>query len=92
MVGQKRHAARALAQRRHVDAKHIKTIKKVLAKSLLSHGLFQVFVGCRNDANVGANVLLAADPAEGFRLQNSQETHLGFLVDGANLIEEIVPP
>ena len=56
------HVLDALAQWRELNAHHVQAIEKVFPELFLSHLLFEVFVCCRHDADVGFERCGAAYP------------------------------
>ncbi len=66
MIGQKADASRTLSKSRHMNVENVKTIKKVLSESFLFNRFFQIFIGRRYDPDIGTDVFLSTDPAEGF--------------------------
>src|SRR4029453_10981592 len=66
MIGQEADASRTLPKRRHMNVENVKAIKKVLSESFLLNRFFQIFIRRRYDPDIGTEVFLATDPAEGF--------------------------
>jgi hypothetical protein len=65
MVGQEADASRTLSQRRHMNVENINAIKKVLSKFFPLNCFFQIFIGCSYDPDIGTEVSLATNAAEG---------------------------
>ena len=63
----------SFAQRRHGDAHDVETKEKIVAKLSLAHELFEVFVCGRNQANVRAQRLVAANSLEGALLAHDAQ-------------------
>ena len=70
VVGQKRYSSRTLAQGGDMNAKNVEAIEQVFAKSFLPDRFFQIFIGRCDDPDIGANISLATDSAEGLGLEN----------------------
>ncbi len=80
-----------LAQRRDVNADDVQPVEKVLAELPRGHGLFERLVRGGDNAHVGRDRLVAADPLEGAGLQNPQDFGLGGRGHVADFIQEKRP-
>src|SRR5688572_33352849 len=88
MIRQHGDGARSIAQRRNAYMQNVETIEEILAKAFLSDVLFQIFVCCSYDPNIGAELLDAADAVKCFLFQDSEQTHLSRFIHGVDLIEK----
>jgi hypothetical protein len=61
MIGKRRHIARALTQRRQVQRKHSEAIHQILAQLPIRHRFGDVAIGRRDYADVGLDLLRAAE-------------------------------
>ena len=78
----------AIAERRQLERDHVEAVKQVLAEAPVAHQLHQIFVRCRQDANVDFDCFRAAEPHELALLNHAQELGLRFRADGRNFVEE----
>ncbi len=78
----------ALAQRRHLHADDVQTVKQILPKLARGHGLLQWFVRRRDDAHIHGDRLVAANAFEGARLKDAQNLGLRGQRHVADLIEK----
>ena len=65
-----------VSQRREVQLQHIQPVKQILAKPAVSHFLFQVFVGGRDNAHINRNDGITSETHNLALLQNTQQTAL----------------
>ena len=82
---------RSLAQRRNRDRKDVQPVEKILAKGSGRDGGRQVTIGCRDQANVYLDRMIAPHPLEFAFLQHPQERDLRFHRKFADLIQEERP-
>ena len=78
----------SIAQGRYFDDDAFEPIVEIFSKRSQTHHLFEIAVGRADDHGVSVNGLRAADPLELPLLQHSQQRHLGFLADVADLVEK----
>ncbi len=88
VVHQRRQVLAPLAQRRQMDGEAVEPIEQVLAKAARRHRLLQVLVGGRDDAHVGLDRLVAAEPLEALFLEQPQHLGLRGQRHVADLVEE----
>ena len=91
VLGQQRDVLAPLAQRRQPHRDDVDAVEQVLAERALGHHLRQVPVGRGDDADVGLDLVGAAEPAEPALLQHAQQLHLHERAHLADLVEEDVP-
>ena len=59
IFGKEADVLHALAEWGNMDANHIQAVEQVLAKGFLGDFVFEVFVGCTNDMDVGMKCLVS---------------------------------
>ncbi len=64
------------AQRRYIDREYCETVQQVLAQQSVADGLSGIAIGRRDDAQLRAQLLAAADPIETAGLEKPQQAHL----------------
>ena len=77
-----------IAQRRHFDRKDVETVVQVLPERVLGDALFQVAVCRRNDPDVDAHGLRAAEPLNLPLLEHAQQLDLRVGRQVADLVEK----
>jgi len=85
VLDQDRQVLEPLAQRRHLQGKHVQPVIKILAEAPAADGGIQ---GRRDDAHVAANGLVAADALEGAFLQYPQQLDLHLQRHVADFVEK----
>lgn len=66
----------------------VKPVVEIFAELAFAHVLAQIAVGGGHDADIGFDVLVAADSLEGARFEDAQEPDLGGGVDFADLVQK----
>jgi hypothetical protein len=82
---------RSLSQGRNRDWKDIQPLEEILAKGSGRDGGLQVTIGCRDQANVYLDRMIAAHTLEFSLLQHPQERDLRFHCEFADLVQEERP-
>ena len=72
-LGQSRNIAQPIPQRWKWYCHFRKPVEQVGAESVFSHGLLQILVGHRDDANIGSNQALSSHTVELTTVQSSQK-------------------
>jgi hypothetical protein len=85
---ERKDIAATLTERRDVDVEHLEPIEQILAKVSALHGLSQVAVGRRNDADIGFQQPRAPQPLELALLQDAQELGLRRQTHLADFVQE----
>src|SRR5437870_12398431 len=86
---QKRNIFLPVAQRRHGDTHNVQTKEKIVAKLSLAHERLKILVCGRNQTNVCAQRLIAADAFEGaFFADYAQQFDLSARIDFGHFVEE----
>src|SRR5205823_4144837 len=88
VLGQKRHIAGAVAQRRHHDLHDLQAEEQVAPEGARLQVLFQRLIGRRYHAHVHADRRVAADALEGMALQDAQQLRLRADVHFADFVQE----
>jgi hypothetical protein len=88
VVDEERDVLAALVQRRDLDLDHAQAIVQILAEAAAGHGGLEVVVGRRDQTDVDADRLVAADALEFLFLDRAQELRLGLERHVADLVEE----
>ena len=78
----------ALSKRRELDTNDIEAVEEVLSEAAVGHLLFEIFVRCGDDTDIGLDHLVTADAGEFPVLEHAQ--NFGLELDGhvADLVEE----
>ena len=88
VIGEQQDVRLALAQRRHEDREHVQPVVEILAEFAGGNRFLQILVGGRDQADVGADRLGAAEPFEFALLQHAQQLDLRGEVQVADLVEK----
>jgi len=88
MLGQSGEVVGTFSQRRQVDTDDVEAIENVAPETAVRHVPLEVPVGRGDHANVGADLLLAADGTDLSLLQRPEELHLKRLREFSDLVEE----
>src|SRR5262249_25982290 len=88
VLHQQRQIVAPLAQRRQLGRKNAQTVEQILAKATARDQRLQVSVRGGEQAHVGLNRLIPAQPLETLLLQRAQELALGERGHVTDLIEE----
>ena len=88
VLDQERQILETLAQRRHLDRKHVEAVEQVLAERALEDRVLEVAMRGRDDAHVAAHAAVAADALVGALLQHAQDLDLHRQRHVADLVEE----
>ena len=88
VLGQARHVAATLAQRRQLQAHHVQAMQQVGAETAGLHQAFQVLVGGGDHAHVHADQLAPADAKELALGQHAQQARLQRQRHVADLVQE----
>src|SRR5262249_27718326 len=73
---------------RHADRDHLEPVEQVLTEAPLRHGLLEVGVGRRDDADVGSAGLRPAERVVFLRLEEVEELGLRGVRELPDLVEE----
>src|SRR5262249_29467751 len=88
VIGQQGHIFAAFAQWRNKNRYHADAIVEVLTKSIVSHQLFQIFIGSSYYANVDRRFLGTAHRPQISLLQDAEQLYLHGNAHLADLIQE----
>ncbi len=88
VAGEQRNVLAPLAQARQTDADDVQAVEQVLAEQAVLDPRFQVLVRRRDDADVGLDRRMAADPVEVAIGQHAQQAGLQFGRHVADFVEE----
>src|SRR5262245_17765502 len=88
MLGQQRDVLSALTQWSYFQGNHAHTVVEIFPEFALSDKLQQILVGGGYDSCVNRDFFCAANSAEPFFLQHSQQLHLHRQTHLTNLIQE----
>src|SRR5437762_14373670 len=91
MLGEWQHVFAPVAQRWQLNRYHGQAVIEIFAKCSLTHGLFQIDVGSRDDAHVDATRSSVAQRGELALLNHTEQTHLSLGRNVANFIQENRP-
>ena len=78
----------AMPQGRNEDGDDAEPVEQVLAKGPIAHALLQIAIGGGDDADIHADILHAADAADGLILQRPQQFRLQVGGELADFIQE----
>src|SRR5512132_1793007 len=78
----------ALSQRRNREGNNLQSEVQIFAECTCPHRALEIVIGRRNDAHVGANHLVAAEPLDLLRLDGAQQLGLGVRTEISNFIEK----
>ena len=88
VISEEQDIVAPFAQGRQMDAKHRKSVVKILAEPAIGHGTFKVAIGGRNETDVGLQRRRAADTLVPPLLQHAQELRLRRRGKLADLVEK----
>src|SRR5690606_19801273 len=88
MVRQHHHVRPAETERGHLDVNDVEAVVEIFAKAPRLHVGRQIAVGGREQADIGADRIVAADALEGALLEHLEELHLRELRDLTDLVEK----
>ena len=87
-AGQQLDVAFPIPQRWQHQDDDVEPVVEVLAELSPAHGLSQIDVRCRDDADIDLPALLSADPANAASLQGAQQLRLELQRQRADLVQE----
>ena len=76
MPRQEQHIPRSLAQRRHLNRKHIQPVIQILSKRPILHRYTKRPIGRCNHAHIHSDLITTPHGTNASLLQNTQQTHL----------------
>ena len=76
------------AQRRDTQLKLVEAMIKVASKAAFLHGLLQIQVRCRDDADIDVDFATAAQPIVRYAVENSEQLDLYLGIEFSDFIEE----
>src|SRR5438552_5298629 len=85
---EQRNVLAARAQRWHLDGEYVDAMKEIFAERAACDRIFEVTMGCRDDAHVAAYRCVVADALENTLLQYPQQLHLHGRTHVPDLVEE----
>ncbi len=88
VLGEETDVLESLAQRRDVDADDVEPVKEILAEGAVLDLLLEPLVRRGEDADVGLEGLVSADPRELAALEDAEELALDLKRHVADLVEE----
>jgi hypothetical protein len=88
MLDQHRNVLDPIGQRGQFDRQNVKAVEKVSPEPALRNRAFQALVGCRDHADIDADIFVAADAADLVVLQHAQQPHLHVERHLADFVEE----
>ena len=88
VIREKKDIAHAVTERRQEDVKDLQAVKQILAKLAASHGVAQVSIACRDDANIGLLDSRSTEPLILTLLQEAEKFHLRSQAHFADLVEQ----
>ena len=91
VLGERRHVARPLAERRQRHAHDVEPVEEVQAEEPVPDGGAEVAVGRGDEPDVGLDGPRPADALEGLVLEHAEELRLEGGPDVADLVEEHRP-
>ncbi len=88
MPDQHRNVLDAFGERGQLDRKHVEAVEQVGAEPAFADRAFQALVGRRDQADIDADVVVAADAADLLVLEHAQQPDLHVERHLADLVEE----
>src|SRR5262249_40368709 len=72
VIGERRNVVASVTQRWQGDGDYLKSIVEVFTERPLYNGFLEIFVGCRDEPDIGVDRLGTANPIKSLILQDSQ--------------------